>query len=52
MFSGKDELLEARKRLPFERLRKDVYADLGKFKTGGTMVLAVAVFRRLGPVAF
>lgn len=36
---------------PFERLRKDVYAHLGKFKTGGKMVLAVAVFRWLGTQA-
>jgi len=29
-------------------LRKDVYADLGKFKAGGKMMLRVAVLQRLG----
>lgn len=40
-----NELLEGRELLSFQRLRKDVYADLGKFKAGRRMMLWVAVLQ-------
>lgn len=40
--------MEGRELPSFQRLRKDVYADLGKFKAGGKTMLWVAVWQRLG----